>query len=116
VRWCVVSSLLVLSFAIKRAYAQNHSGWWVQRTQLEKSLVSGGGKHLIIVRYGLDHISGNEWVFNHADIMTSPVIWARELPEISPLLARFRDRQIWLLDLKQDDSEPKLIPYPIERQ
>src|SRR5207247_1169153 len=83
--------LLVLPFAIKRAYAQNHSGWWVQRTQLEKSLVSSGARHLIIARYGPDHISGNEWVFNHADIMSAPVVWARELPDMSPLLARFRD-------------------------
>jgi hypothetical protein len=65
----------------------------------------------VLVRYRLSHDSGDEWVYNSADIDHSPVVWAREMdpPSNRALLRYFQDRKAWLV---QPDVQPAtLSPY-----
>ena len=58
------------------------------------------GNHLVVVRYGPDHLWQNDWINNGYDIPSQHVIWARDTaPEESnlPLLCAFQGRQLWLL-------------------
>ncbi len=52
-----------------------------------------------------------EWVYNHADIMQSHVIWARDLgaDHDKLLLNLLPDRTAWLLDA--DVANPQLVPF-----
>jgi len=81
------------------------------RAAIQNTLSHRPGKHLIIVRYDLDHNIHDEWVFNGAEIDTAKVLWARELdqPQNAKLLAYFKDRTAWLVEPDNDNTE--LIPY-----
>jgi len=71
-----------------------------------------GGRHLVVVRYAKDHVTGKEYVYNRADIDASDVVWAREVPNAIgdlSLVYYFRDRRAWLFC--PDDSR-LLFPYP----
>jgi hypothetical protein len=52
-----------------------------------------------------------EWVYNHADIDGSAVIWARDMGDARnrELLDYYRDRKVWLLE--PDRPAPALDPY-----
>jgi len=81
------------------------------RARVLRQLETMGGKHLVLVRYILDHHPGDEWVYNRADIDGSPVVWERELDRESNarLTEYFRDRRIWLVE--PDTPAPRLVPY-----
>jgi hypothetical protein len=82
-----------------------------ERARVTRELAAKGGRHLVLVRYRLAHDSGDEWVYNSADIDHSPVVWAREMDPGSnrKLLRYFQDRQVWLV---QPDARPPLLsPY-----
>ena len=82
-----------------------------ERAGVLRELAAKGGRHLVLVRYRLTHDSGDEWVYNSADIDHSPVVWAREMDPTSnrTLVRYFQDRQIWLV---QPDVQPaNLSPY-----
>jgi hypothetical protein len=70
-----------------------------------------GGKHLLIVRYGLRHDPGDEWVHNDAGIDASPVVWARELDrdDNAELIRYFGDRSVWLVE--PDTPSSVLVLY-----
>jgi hypothetical protein len=74
-------------------------------------LEGAGGRHLVIVRYASDHDPLDDWVFNHADIDGSAIVWARDMGAAGnrELLDYYRDRQVWLLE--PDAREPALVPY-----
>lgn len=84
-------------------------GW--QRDAIAMQLAHTAGDHLVIVRYALDHNVHKEWVFNAADIDHSKIVWAREIPgmDLSPLLAYYPNRKVWLVDA--DSIPPRLHPY-----
>jgi hypothetical protein len=77
---------------------------------VERQLDQIPGKHLIVVRYGPTHNPHGEWVFNHADIDHSRIVWARELDpqQNDKLFTYFKDRQIWLFE--PDRNSQTLTP------
>ncbi len=86
--------------------------WSIARAHMVKQLDATPGLHLAIVRYSPDRTIQNEWVYNAADIDASKIVWAREIPglDLQPLLAYFRNRDVWLVEA--DASPPRLQPYP----
>jgi hypothetical protein len=82
-----------------------------ERSRILKRLESTGERHLVIVRYRLDHDTGNEWVYNSADIDNARVVWAREMDPTSnrTLLQYFAGRRVWLVE--PDATPPRLSPY-----
>ena len=86
-------------------------GWATGRALLVKRLTSLPGKHLVIVRYDLNHNVHHEWVYNAADIDDAKIVWARDIPyqDLQPLIEYFKDRGVWLLEA--DKSPPELRPY-----
>lgn len=95
------------------------SSWWaygIERARLETRLKRQGGKHLVIVRYGPDHLLNQEWVHNRADLETDAVIWAREMDPVRnrELLTYFQDRHAWLLE--PDDHPRRLVTYPVSER
>jgi hypothetical protein len=81
------------------------------RARVLRELAAKGGRHLVLVRYRLDHDSGDEWVYNAAGIDRSTVVWAREMDPTSnrTLLRYFPDRRVWLV--QPDVQPPRLSPY-----
>jgi len=80
---------------------------------IERQLDQIPGKHLIVVRYGAAHNPHGEWVFNHADIDRSRIVWARELgpQQNGKLFTYFKDRQIWLFE--PDSNYQTLTPLHV---
>lgn len=83
----------------------------LQRAAVLRILESSPGYHLVIVRYGNDHVPESEWVYDPADIDATRVVWARDMDEQQnqELLQYFKNRRVWLL--QPDESPPKLSPY-----
>jgi hypothetical protein len=86
----------------------------MQRARILAELRRAGGRHLVLVRYhskplGIDH---EEWVYNDADIDSSPVVWAREMGagQDRRLLEYCRGRHVWRVDA--DARLAVLEPYP----
>jgi hypothetical protein len=106
-----VVSLVGLSIHLSRV---DSAAWSSQRARILADLNQSGERHLVIVRYGSEHNSEQEWVSNAADIDGANVVWAREMDagEDAKLLKYFNDRRAWLLEA--DSESPRLIPYPIE--
>ncbi|HME11408.1 MAG TPA: hypothetical protein VKF79_01005 [Candidatus Acidoferrum sp.] len=81
------------------------------RDALLRRLTNVPGKHLILVRYDMDHNIHDEWVFNGAEIDGAKVLWARELDaaQNAALVNYFSDRTVWLVN--PDENNLELIPY-----
>jgi hypothetical protein len=96
------------------------SGWGSERARILAQLKEDGRRHLVIVRYGPLNVPYDrgyrEWVYNEADINGAKVVWAREMEmaQNRQLLEYFKDRDVWLVEVDQYDSPPKLLPYPVE--
>jgi MFS family permease len=69
------------------------------------------GDQLVIVRYNQFHESGNEWVYNRADIDTARIVWARDMGNSgnAELIRYFPQRRIWLAE--PDLAPPRLSPF-----
>jgi hypothetical protein len=96
-----------------RSTSQAHSmGWYDQRALLVERLEEQGGHHLIVVHYSPDYEPKVEWVFNGADIDSSPIVWAHDMGDAknADLLAYFKGRRIWLLTVGNESST--ITPYP----
>jgi hypothetical protein len=81
------------------------------RKPVEQLLAAMPGQHLVLVRYSKDHNSGEEYVYNDADIDHAKTVWAREIPgmDLSPLLSYFRNRDAWLFE--PDEDNESVSPY-----
>jgi hypothetical protein len=71
----------------------------VVRQDIIRKLKSEPGKDLVIVRYGPNHNSHEEWVYNRADIDNSQIVWARDLGQEKNqrLMEYYKDRTVWVL-------------------
>jgi len=81
------------------------------RKPVEAQLAALPGEHLVLVRYSKDHNSGEEYVYNDADIDHAKTVWAREIPgmDLGPLFNYFRNRDVWLYEPDEDDGT--VTPY-----
>jgi hypothetical protein len=119
----MVWTICVLAFAsFTMAFAQQmqkkSSGWGSERARVLRQLTEDGGRHLVMVQYGTLDVpyerGYREWVYNDADIDGSRVVWARDMGinQNRKLLEYFKNRKIWLVEVDQYDSPPKLARYP----
>ncbi|MBV9772187.1 MAG: hypothetical protein JOZ32_21625 [Bryobacterales bacterium] len=114
-RGIVALCMVMLCIRVFAAHFQLNTAipeWPYRRAAIQRQLEQAGGYHLIIVRYGNNHPSSDEWVYNRADIDRARVVWAREMDREHnrDLIAYFHTRSVWLL--QADDSPQKLVPYP----
>jgi hypothetical protein len=95
------------------ARESQHQEFAVHRRDTIRRLESEGGRHLVVVRYGPNHDVHEEWVYNHADIDGSIVIWARDMGDARnrEVLDYYRDRRVWLLE--PDRPAPGLERYAL---
>jgi hypothetical protein len=91
--------------------AERASRFGAARDAMDRDLAVLPGKQLVLVHYQTAHNPQEEWVYNHADIDSSRVVWAREMgpAEDAPFLAYFHDRRVWLAE--PDATPLRLIPY-----
>ena len=87
-----------------------------ERAGIKAQLERMPGNHLVLVRYGADHESIFEWVYNDADIDKSRIIWAQEMDpaDNADLMRHYPDRDVWLV--QPDAPQGKLQPYPGRNQ
>jgi hypothetical protein len=114
-----LTPLLALVVLVVSLYASlkkdSPSSWHLQRAQLLEQLKREEGKHLVVVGYGPGHSVHNEWVYNDPDIDRARVVFARAIDNTQDcqLVEYFKSRRIWSLDVNEDQSTPKLKPYPM---
>ena len=103
--------LLVAAFLTPVIGGDPPAGAGQKRARILHQLEALGGRHLAIVRYPINHDTGDEWVYNRAGIDDAQVVWSREMdPESNrELLNYFHDRRVWLVE--PDATPPKLTPY-----
>ena len=96
----------------KQVPVENTKAVNYRRDKLEGLLLEQGPAHLIVVRYTRNQVPHEEWIYNHADIDNSPVVWAQDLgaEENRRLLSYYHYRTVWLL--QPDDDPDRLEPYP----
>jgi hypothetical protein len=96
------------------AFGWGQTNW--DRARIAEQLDSIPGKHLVLVRYlPTHHNILNEWVYNAADIDSSKIVWAREIPgiDLEPLLKYFEGRKVWVVE--PDEPSPHLNSFPDEK-
>jgi hypothetical protein len=92
-----------LVFPTRDAFSQ-------ERASVQRELESKEGSHVVLVRYADNHPPIQEWVYNHADIDASKVVWARHMSDVEnrQLFDYFKGRSFWLLE--PDAAPPHLKP------
>ncbi|MBA4064938.1 MAG: hypothetical protein C0501_14735 [Isosphaera sp.] len=111
-RWAV-AAVLGYSWVGLPAWHLSHTwppgpGWPRDRTVIADDLAAGGGRHLVVVRYGPGHSPHTEWVYNAADPAGAAVVWAHDLgPEWNARLREaYPGRRYWRL--YADEEPPRL--------
>ncbi len=84
-----------------------------ERAQIESRLSQLPEGQLAIVHYSPDHNSGDEWVYNGADIDGSKDVWAQDAgtQDNLELIRYYRNRRVWLVE--PDAIPARVSPYPI---
>lgn len=109
----VVALHVVVFLRGANEFVRSPAGWGRDRVAIQRELECSDGKHLVLVRYALNHCGHDEWVYNRADIDSAKVVWAREMPpaDAPDPMRLFPDRKVWLLNA---DAEPRqLVPYDV---
>ena len=113
----LIPAAIVTMLLIQIAALPGDESWrWASsngtfRAQILQRLQATPGMHLVFVRYDRAHDSGNEWVYNDAEIDASKVVWARELDRASnaKLQRYFPARNVWLAE--PDLPLPAIRPF-----
>src|SRR5258708_1440750 len=107
----VLVSGALLAGVLFPPYRTATAGHGEERARILSQLEATPERHLVIVRYRLDHDTGYEWVYNAADIDNSRVVWAREMDPTSnqTLLRYFNGHRVWLVE--PDATPARLSPY-----
>jgi hypothetical protein len=118
--WTIcILALTSFIMAFAEQIQKKSSGWGSERARILAQLNGDGRRHLVMVRYGTLDVpyerGYREWVYNDADIDGAKVVWARDMgtTQNRKLLEYFKDRNVWLVEVDQYDSPPKLTPYPL---
>ncbi|MGO8814608.1 MAG: hypothetical protein ACLQVG_08050 [Terriglobia bacterium] len=84
----------------------------LDRARVKAQLSALPGEQLVIVRYNQYHMTGNEWVYNRADIDAAKIVWARDMGDAgnAELIRYYPKRRVWLAEA--DLLPPRLTPYP----
>lgn len=89
--------------------------WMKKKIQIAEHLLTQAPRHLVLVQYADDHNTGQEWVYNSADIPNQPVIWARLMDDQHncTLIGLYPNRTIWLLKVNSPEANKpyELLPY-----
>lgn len=105
--------LVILGGQARRPDYPFHSGLLDDpfRKPIEQQLDAMPGEHLVLVRYGDCHDTGEEYVYNDADIDHARIVWVREVSgqSVAPLLSYFRNRDVWVFE--PDDDDRRLYRY-----
>jgi len=117
---CVLSLGIRVEAPVARWTEDNHGpdrsslpmrDWSLRRAELEAWLEQQKEPQLVFVSYSSRHQTAFEWVFNHADLPNSRVVWAHDLgaDHNRLLLQQLPGRTVW--SLKADSKEPQLVTY-----
>ena len=89
--------------------------WSHRRAAIHAELAASAEPVVIFVRYGANHHPAIEWVWNGADLVTAPVLWAHDLgPEKNrSLLETLPGRRAWLLEVDVPGRAPEPVPYAL---
>ena len=89
--------------------------WELRRARLRERLEGLGGPQLVLVAYDPRSSPHAEWVFNEADLASTPVLWARALSpaEDCALVRAMPERRAWRLEVVEDVTPPRLSPFPV---
>jgi hypothetical protein len=122
-RWPLAFCELLLVMWIALQFCELQRNWYADafpyvddlsesfRKPVEDQLAAMPGQHLVLVRYSKNHNSGEEYVYNDADIDHAKTVWAREIPgmDLHPLLNYFKNRDVWVYEPDVDDES--VSPY-----
>jgi hypothetical protein len=115
----LVLMMAQICFAQRMLHSENYpfenDSLATPRTAVERRLLALPGEHLVLVRYPNDHISGEDSVYNEADIDHAKIVWARMIPgrDLSPLLTYFQSRDVWVVE--PDENPLRVYPYAPQR-
>jgi hypothetical protein len=86
-----------------------------ERARMIRQLSSMGGRHVVFVNYLVDQY--DEWIYNSADLETSPILFVlmRSEQENRTLLDRFPGRTAWLVTIGPLAKAVRWEPYPAPR-
>lgn len=113
--FCVMNTCWFLCMLHLVLPAYFPAGWNAQKQKITNLLLTQGGKHLVFMEYGPNHNTGEEWVYNGADLQSQPILWARSMNAEAnhQLIKNYPGRQVWLIRI--DNTKPEkvsLVSYP----
>lgn len=99
------------------AGVQSGSSWTEQREAIRQQLLSQGNRHLVLMTYAPGHNTGQEWVYNSADIDSQPIIWARSMSteKNEALIAHYPKRTVWHLHVDSNNQHKPVELEPYQR-
>lgn len=72
------------------------------------------GQHVVFVRYGPTHGSGDEWVYNRADVDAARIVWCRAIgsEEDARVMSHYAGRRFWLAEVESTGARVRRLLPP----